>query len=86
MLQIVDLLWELRPYSKSSLTLTLECDSNEMHSSRTEVEYECECPLNEGALTLENIRQLCFQRARSSVTCWNVCLTLNIYEVLKYVT
>jgi hypothetical protein len=27
----------LRLYSKSSLTLTLECDSNEMHSSRVEV-------------------------------------------------
>jgi hypothetical protein len=50
------------------------------------VEYECECPFNEGApylwgaLTLENIRQICIQRAPSSVTCWSVCKTLNIDE------
>ena len=49
------------------------------------MEYECKCPLNKGILTLENISDVCIQRAHSSVrvslNSWSVSVALYYVSV-----
>ena len=61
----------LRLYSKSALTLELDC--TEVPSStvevRVRVEYECLATLCEGALIHHKIWSIYIHRAHSGVTC-----------------